>query len=235
MSDSGPNQTIQVDVWSDVACPWCYVGKRKLELGIQEFTSANPQTNIDVVFHSFQLDPSIPSDYEGTHQQYLVENKGFPAEQIGVMHDRLAGIGAAVGLNYNFDQVQTTNTQLAHELMQFAKTLGKQIELKERIMNAYFSLGQHVGKVDVLVGLAGQVGIDEAAARKVLVERTYRAEFEADVAQAREFGISGVPFFVIQNKYGIEGAQGPEMFVHAFETVQAELADSAPRLNEAEA
>lgn len=234
MSQTAFSQTIQVDVWSDVACPWCYVGKRKLELGIQQFEAANPQTNIDVVFHSFQLDPNIPTDYEGSHQQYLVENKGFPAEQIGVMHDRLAGIGAAVGLSYNFDQVQTTNTQLAHELMQFAKTLGKQIELKERIMNAYFSLGQHVGKVDVLVALAGQVGIDESAARRVLEERTYRNAFEADVAQAREFGISGVPFFVIQNKYGIEGAQGPEMFVHAFETVQAELADTALGQNQGE-
>jgi predicted DsbA family dithiol-disulfide isomerase len=235
MSESAGAQTIQVDVWSDVACPWCYVGKRKLELGISQFTAANPQTNIDVVFHSFQLDPNIPVDYQGTHQQYLVEKKGFPAEQIGVMHERLAGIGAAVGLNYNFDQVQTTNTQLAHELLQYAKTIGKQIELKEQIMNAYFSQGQHVGQVDVLVSLAGQVGIDEAAAREVLERRTYRDAFEADVSQAREFGISGVPFFVIQNKYGIEGAQGPEMFVHAFETVQSELAGKQPELSEAEA
>jgi predicted DsbA family dithiol-disulfide isomerase len=227
MTNAAPSQNIQVDVWSDVACPWCYVGKRKLELGIQEFTAANPQTNIDVVFHSFQLDPSIPVDYEGTHQQYLVENKGFPADKIGVMHERLAGIGASVGLEYNFDAVQTTNTQLAHELMQYAKTIGKQIQLKEQIMNAYFTLGKHVGRVDVLVELAGKVGIDGAAAREVLENRTYRDAFDADVAQARAFGISGVPFFVIQNKYGIEGAQGPEMFVHAFETVQAELASAS--------
>lgn len=216
------NPSIQVDVWSDVACPWCYVGKRKLELGIQEFTAVNPNTNIDVVFHSFQLDPTIPVDYEGTHQQYLVEKKGFPANQIGVMHERLAGIGASVGLEYHFEDVQTTNTQLAHELLQYAKTLGLQLALKERIMQAYFSQGKHVGKVDVLVELAAEVGIDPVAARQVLEERSYRDAFDADVAQAREFGIGGVPFFVIQNKYGIEGAQGPEMFVHAFQTVQAE-------------
>lgn len=216
------NPSIQVDVWSDVACPWCYVGKRKLELGIQEFTAVNPNTNIDVVFHSFQLDPTIPVDYEGTHQQYLVEKKGFPANQIDVMHERLAGIGASVGLEYHFEDVQTTNTQLAHELLQYAKTLGLQLALKERIMQAYFSQGKHVGKVDVLVELAAEVGIDPVAARQVLEERSYRDAFDADVAQAREFGIGGVPFFVIQNKYGIEGAQGPEMFVHAFQTVQAE-------------
>lgn len=215
-------KNIEVDVWSDVACPWCYVGKRKLELGIAQFTAAHPDVRVDVVYHSYQLNPDMPVDYQGTQAQYLGELKGFGADQIAQMNERMLGIAGSVGLKYDLVNQQMTNTGLAHQLLHYAKTQGKQIQMKERIMSAHFVEALHVGRADVLAQLAVEVGLDRGEVMRVLADGSFLEAFEADVAQARAFGIQGVPFFVIQNKYGIEGAQQPESFVHAFETVLAE-------------
>jgi predicted DsbA family dithiol-disulfide isomerase len=215
-------QSIKVDVFSDVACPWCYVGKRKLEQGITEFETANPGAKVEVEYHSYQLNPDMPVDYEGGQAEYLAQIKGFPLEQVAVMNQRLGGIAKDVGLDYDFEAMQMTNTHLAHQLLQFAKTKGKQQQMKERIMSAHFVEGLHVGKVDELVQLAADVGLDPREVKTVLENGSFRAAVETDIAQAREFGIQGVPFFVIQNKYGMEGAQNPDRFVYAFNTVLAQ-------------
>lgn len=220
-------QSIKVDVFSDVACPWCYVGKRKLEQGITEFEAANPGSKVEVEYHSYQLNPDMPVDYEGGQADYLAQIKGFPLEQVALMNQRLGGIAKDVGLNYDFDAMQMTNTHLAHQLLQFAKTKGKQQQMKERIMSAHFVEGLHVGKVDQLVKLATDVGLDAHEVKTVLENGSFKDAVEIDIAQAREFGIQGVPFFVIQNKYGMEGAQNPDRFVFAFNTV---LAEQAPNL-----
>ena len=220
-------QSIKVDVFSDVACPWCYVGKRKLEQGITEFEAANPGSKVEVEYHSYQLNPDMPVDYEGGQADYLAQIKGFPLEQVALMNQRLGGFAKDVGLNYDFDAMQMTNTHLAHQLLQFAKTKGKQQQMKERIMSAHFVEGLHVGKVDQLVKLATDVGLDPDEVKTVLENGSFKDAVEIDIAQAREFGIQGVPFFVIQNKYGMEGAQNPDRFVYAFNTV---LAEQAPNL-----
>jgi len=220
-------QSIKVDVFSDVACPWCYVGKRKLEQGITEFEAANPGSKVEVEYHSYQLNPDMPVDYEGGQADYLAQIKGFPLEQVALMNQRLGGFAKDVGLNYDFDAMQMTNTHLAHQLLQFAKTKGKQQQMKERIMSAHFVEGLHVGKVDQLVKLATDVGLDAHEVKTVLENGSFKDAVEIDIAQAREFGIQGVPFFVIQNKYGMEGAQNPDRFVYAFNTV---LAEQAPNL-----
>jgi len=223
-------QPIKVDVFSDVACPWCYVGKRKLEAGITEFEAANPGAKVEVEYHSYQLNPDMPVDYEGGQADYLASIKGFPLDQVAVMNQRLGAIAKDVGLDYDFEGMKMTNTHLAHQLLQFAKSKGLQQQMKERIMSAHFVEGLHVGQVEQLAKLAAEVGLDPTEVIRILETGSYRDAVETDIAQAREYGIQGVPFFVIQNKYGMEGAQNPDRFVYAFNTVLADQAKNDEEL-----
>ena len=216
------SEPIKVEVWSDVACPWCYIGKRKLENAISAFGAEGSQTPIQVEYHSFLLNPDMPIDYEGSQTDYLAEHKGMPRDQVISMTERLVGIAASVGLKYDMEHMHMTNTVLAHQLLQYAKTQGKQVEMKERIMSAHFVEALHVGRADVLAQLAAEVGLDRTEVMRVLESGEYLPAFEADIEQARAYGISGVPFFVIDGKYGISGAQNPETFVGAFNQILEE-------------
>ena len=216
------SEPIKVEVWSDVACPWCYIGKRKLENAISAFSAEGSQTPIQVEYHSFLLNPDMPIDYEGSQTDYLAEHKGMPRDQVISMTERLVGIAASVGLKYDMEHMHMTNTVLAHQLLQYAKTQGKQVEMKERIMSAHFVEALHVGRADVLAQLAAEVGLDRTEVMRVLESGEYLPAFEADIEQARAYGISGVPFFVIDGKYGISGAQNPETFVGAFNQILEE-------------
>jgi predicted DsbA family dithiol-disulfide isomerase len=218
------NEPIKVDIWSDVACPWCYIGKRKLEHAIDAFTAEGSQTPIQVEYHSFLLNPDMPVDYEGSQTDYLAEHKGMPRDQVISMTERLKGTAAAVGLNYDMEHMHMTNTVLAHQLLHYAKTQGKQVQMKERIMSAHFVEALHVGRIDVLAQLAADIGLDRAEVMRVLESGEFIPAFEADVEQARAYGISGVPFFVIDGKYGVSGAQNSEVFVGAFNQVLEERA-----------
>lgn len=210
---------IKVDVWSDVACPWCFIGKRKLEAGIEQFGG-----DVEVEFHSFELSPDTPDDFVGSTVEFLSERKGMPVDQVKQMLERVTGIAASVGLSFDFDAVKHTKTLRAHELLHFAKSQGKQLELKERLMSAYFEQGRVVSDVDELVTLAAEVGLDAGEARTALTNRTFGDAVQADIAQAREYGIQGVPFFVVNGKYGISGAQEASTFAAALEQVRDEEA-----------
>lgn len=207
MTDTTP---IKVDIWSDVQCPWCYIGKRKFEAGVKEF--GRP---VEIEYHSFELAPDTPVDFEGTPKEYLAERKGLSPEQVDVMLERVTGIAASVGLNYDYDSIKQTNMIKAHELLHLAKAHGKQIEMKERLLKAYFEEGKHVGKIENLADLAAEVGLDRAEVVDALTSETYLPAVKADMAQAQAYGISGVPFYVIDGKYGISGAQDPSTFAAA--------------------
>jgi len=194
-------EPIKVDIWSDVACPWCYIGKRRFESAVAEFPG-----EVEVEYHSFELSPDMPEDFEGDHEEYL-RSKGFPPEQLGAMLERVTQVAESVGLHYDYAANQPTNTLRAHELLHFAKAHGRQAEMKERLMSAYFVRGEHVGRIDELVRMAEELGLDGAAAREALVSRRYAAAVEADIRQAAAYGIRGVPFFVIDGRYGVSGAQ----------------------------
>ena len=222
MTESTENQSIKIDVWSDVACPWCYVGKRKLESGIAAFQASQPGVGVEVEYHSYLLNADMPVDYEGNQTDYLAEHKGMPRQQVIEMTARLAGIAAAVGLNYDFANMQMTNTVKVHQLLHYAKSKGKQLEMKERVLAAHFVEAKHVGRVADLADLAAEVGLDRDDVVRSLEANEFQDAFEADVAQAREFGITGVPFFVVDMKYGISGAQDATVFTGALETVLAE-------------
>lgn len=208
---------IKVDIWSDVQCPWCYIGKRKFEKGVELFGD-----NVEVEYHSFELAPDTPVDFEGTPIDYLSQRKGMPVEQVQEMLARVTDVARSVGLEYNYDAVHQTNTIKAHELMHFAKEHGKQAEMKERLLSAYFVEGKHVGLIADLADLAQDIGLDRGAVVDALTSSKYLSAVKADVAQAETYGISGVPFYVIDGKYGVSGAQDPDTFKNVLEQARDE-------------
>ena len=213
---------IKIDVWSDIACPWCYIGKRNLETGLAAASADDDAPSVEVEFHSFELSPDTPVDFEGGEAEYLSSHKGISAAQAREMLDRVSGIAADAGLAYRFDLLKHTNTVKAHELLHFAKEQGRQLELAERLMSAYFTEGRHLGREDELVSLAADAGLDPDAARRALQSGSYLPAVRADQAQATAYGINGVPFFVIDGKYGVSGAQPPEAFAQVVRQVWAE-------------
>jgi predicted DsbA family dithiol-disulfide isomerase len=217
---------IKVDIWSDVQCPWCYIGKRKFEAGVAAFGG-----EVVVEYHSFELAPDTPVDFDGTTADYLSQRKGMPLEQVTVMLERVTEIAQSVGLDYHMDDVHQTNTVKAHELLHFAKSKGLQLEMKERLLKAYFVEGKHVGRVADLAALATEIGLDGDEAAAALESGSFLPAVKADVALAQKYGIQGVPFFVIDGKYGISGAQDPEAFANALGQVASNRADTEPPAN----
>ena len=135
------SNAIKVDIWSDVQCPWCYIGKRKFEAAVAGFDG-----EVDVEYHSFELAPDTPVDFEGTPKDYLALRRGISADQADEMLERVTGIASSVGLDYDYDHVHQTNTVKAHELLHYSKSKGRQLEMKERLLKAYFINGEHVGR-----------------------------------------------------------------------------------------
>jgi predicted DsbA family dithiol-disulfide isomerase len=224
---------IKIDVWSDIACPWCYIGKRNLENGLAEVSADPDGPRVEVTYHSFELSPDTPVDFEGDEVSYLADHKGIPREQAREMIDRVTDVAAAAGLTYRYDLLQHTNTVKAHELLHHAKQNGKQLEMEERLMSAYFTEGKHVGRIDDLVALATEVGLDADETRAALESEKYLADVRADQDQARTYGINGVPFFVIDGKYGVSGAQPADAFAQIARQVWAERGAAASESVEA--
>ena len=208
---------IKVDIWSDIACPWCYIGKRKFENGARVFGGA-----VEVEYHSYELAPDTPVDFDGSEVDYLAGRKGMPKEQVIQLLARVTGIADSVGLHYDYDALKHTNTVKAHQLIHYAKAHGRQLDMKERLLKAYFIEGRHVGRDDDLADLAAEIGLDRADVLRALAANEYLADVHADQAQAAAYGIQGVPFFVIDGKYGISGAQDAEVFANALATVRDE-------------
>jgi len=208
---------IKVDIWSDIQCPWCYIGKRKFEAAL-----ADLDAEVEVEYHSFELAPDTPVDFAGSPLDYLSERKGIAPDQAQTMIERVVTIAAAVGLDYRYESIHQTNTVLAHELLHLAKAHGRQAELKERLLAAYFVEGRHVGRVDDLADLAAEVGLDRDEAVAALTDHRYLADVKADVAQAAAYGINGVPFFVFDQKYGVSGAQETATFRQVLQQVRTE-------------
>ncbi len=214
------SETIKVDIWSDVQCPWCYIGKRKFEAGAAIFGG-----DIEVEYHSFELAPDTPVDFDGSPIDYLSQRKGLPLKQVEEMLERVTGIAESVGLHYDYDSVHQTNTVISHELLHYAKSRGRQLDMKEALLKSYFVDGGHVGRIDDLADLAASIGLDRADVVRALTEHEFLADVKADVAQATAYGIQGVPFFVIDGKYGISGAQDPDTFAQALSQALTEKSE----------
>jgi predicted DsbA family dithiol-disulfide isomerase len=211
------SEPIKVDIWSDVQCPWCYIGKRKFEAAVAGFGG-----EVDVEYHSFELAPDTPVDFDGTPKDYLAQRKGVSPAQADEMLGRVTGIAASVGLDYDYDHVHQTNTVKAHELIHYAKSKGRQLDMKERLLKAYFIDGRHIGRIEDLADLAAEIGLDRDEVVLVLTDERYLPDVKADVAQAEAYGINGVPFFVFDEKYGVSGAQDAATFANVLEQVASE-------------
>ena len=215
-------EPIKIDIWSDVACPWCYIGKRNLEAGLAAFSNAEGSLPVEIEYRSFELAPDTPVEFAGSQVDFLVKHKGLSEDQVRAMLERVTGIAEAAGLDYDFDALQHTNTVKAHQLLHYAKTHGLQQEAKERLLRAYFIEGRHVGRVADLADLAAEIGLDRDDVMRSLQDDEYLADVRADMRQAQEYGVHGVPFFVIDGRYGISGAQPPSVFAGALAQVATE-------------
>lgn len=201
---------VSVEVWSDVACPWCYLGKRRLEKAIEA-----SGLDVDVRYRSFQLDPTIPHGQHLPHAELMAKKFGASDAQIEQMNQRLIDLGAAEGLDYRFDLYMQANTRDAHRLLHFAHARGRGVQLKDRLLRAQFTEGALVDDVDTLVALAAEVGLDEGDARAVLTSDAYDTDVQADIDEAKALGANGVPFFVFDRRFAVSGAQSLEVFEEA--------------------
>lgn len=206
---------MKIEIWSDIACPWCYIGKRRFETALEGFAHKD---DVDVEWRSFQLDPTLPDQYDGTETEYLSQAKGMPADQVRQMFDHVTQQAAGEGLNYDFDSIVVANSFTAHRFLHLAKTHGVMSEAKEALLSGHFEHGRNIGDVDYLAEVSQTLGIDTDETRRILASDEYSAEVKSDIAEARALGANGVPFFVIDRKYGISGAQPPEAFTQALDT-----------------
>ncbi|WP_229069091.1 DsbA family protein [Actinoplanes sp. DH11] len=211
------NSPIKVDVWSDIACPFCYIGKRKFEAA-----AATSGVAVEVEYHSFELSPDTPEDFAGSHADYLGAKLGAGPAQVRGMEKQTTALAATVGLDFQYDKVRPTRTRKAHELLHYAKAYGRQAETKDRLLAAYFTDGVNVGRVDELADVAAELGFDRADVVRSLESGEYAAAVTADIATAREYGIQGVPFFIFENKYAVSGAQDPATFAQVLAKVSDE-------------
>jgi predicted DsbA family dithiol-disulfide isomerase len=210
---------LNVEIWSDVVCPWCYIGKRRFESALARFPHRD---DIEVTWRSFELDPSAPALRTEDYAERLATKYGMTREQAVAKHEQLTEMAAREGLDFHFDRARSGNTFNAHRLLHLARERGVQDELKERLMRAYFSEGEPIGDVATLARLAEEVGISAADAQAVLSSDTFADDVRADEREAQELGINGVPFFVLDRRYGISGAQPAEVFEQALEQAWAE-------------
>jgi predicted DsbA family dithiol-disulfide isomerase len=210
---------MKIEIWSDVACPWCYIGKRHFESALEKFAHHD---EVDIVWRSFQLDPTLPTVSEETHTEHLQRKFGRSAAQVAEMNRQMQERANAVGLDYHFDEIKSANTFTAHRLIHFAAAHGLQGEMKERLMKAYWSEGLKLWDTDSLVQIATEIGLDADEARATLESEAYADDVRADFRRAGMFGIQGVPFFAIDEKYGVSGAQPVEVFSQVLEQAWAD-------------
>ncbi len=195
---------MQIEIFSDVVCPWCYIGKRRLEQALSTFPHA---AEVTITYRSYQLDPTAPRRSDQTVEQHLATKYGRTLDEARQMNQRVSDIAATVGLDFRLADAQRGNTFDAHRLLQLAAARGLQAELKERLMKAYFTEGTLISDHDQLAALAVEIGLDGAEVGAVLAGDDYADDVRADLALARGFGITGVPFFVVDRTYGVSGAQ----------------------------
>jgi predicted DsbA family dithiol-disulfide isomerase len=202
----------KVEIWSDVGCPWCFIGKRRFEAALDEFPHA---AEVEVMWRSFQLDPSLPERYDGTELDYLARRKGVDPARVEEMFAHVARQAELEGLAYDFESLVVANSFLAHQLIHLAAAHGQAAEAEERLFTGHFERGEDIGDLDHLVALAGELGLDGAEARAALTSGRYAEAVHADIAEARALGLRGVPFFVIDRAYGLSGAQPTDVFAEA--------------------
>lgn len=214
LNDSIPMNKMKVEIWSDIVCPFCYIGKTRLEEALKNFEHRD---QVEVIWRSFLLNPDQKTDTTISIHQYLADSKGWTlsyAKQAGAQVTEMA---AQSGLKFDFDKVVVASSIRAHQLVHLAAKSGVDQELMKLLFDAYFTEGKNIDDVEILAGLAVKVGISESAAKEVINSTTYLDEINQDIKLASEMGVRGVPFFVYLDKYVVSGAQDVETFKRSLE------------------
>lgn len=213
---------LHIDIWSDIACPWCYVGKRRLERALEQLPA---RELVRVAWHAFELDPSAPrqSSPSGPYAERLAKKYGSSVREARTRIDHLVSVAKADGLELDFEHVRPGNTFDAHRVLCYAKEVGLQDAVKERFLRGYLSEGEAIGEPEVVLQLAVRAGLSADRVSSILSSDTYAREVRADEAEAQRLGIHGVPFFVVAGRYGLSGAQPAETLLRALNLAWSEL------------
>jgi protein disulfide-isomerase len=211
---------MKIEIWSDVQCPFCYIGKRHLEIALDQL---KPTESIEIEWKSFQLDPTIPADLAPQNSfTYLAAKKGMSLEQSITMHENVTTMALAAGLNYHLEKTIISNSYNAHQLIQLAKTIKKGDEMEEILFDAYFCQGKNIGNIPTLIELGEQIGLTEPAIVTAITTNQFGDRINRDIQESQQIGVKGVPFFVFDRKYALSGAQPVEQFVSCIQKVISE-------------
>jgi len=218
---------MKIEIWSDVMCPFCYIGKRNFETALEQFTD---KKHIEVTWKSFQLDPSLPEVANETQEDYLVKHKGMSREQVKGLLAHVTQTARQAGLDYNLDKSVMANSQKAHQLIQFAKTKNLGDQAEERLFRAFFTEGKNIADIETLTQLGKDIGLDENELRTAFTDEKHRKLVNDDIQEARNLGVTGVPFFVFDRKYAISGAQPPQAFTETLTKSFSEWRKANPEI-----
>jgi predicted DsbA family dithiol-disulfide isomerase len=205
---------MEIQIWSDIMCPFCYIGKRRLEGALKQLELSD---EVKIVWKSFLLNPDIKTDPSRNSLEYLAETKGWTKEQTEEIVQNVVDMAKEEGLEYRMEDTKVANAMDAHRLIQLAKTVGKGDEIEERLFRAYFMEGKNIADMDVLVELGEEVGIPGDRVRESLEKGEFTDSIRRDIQESQQIGVRGVPFFVFDNQYAISGAQPVELFVQTME------------------
>ena len=205
---------MKVEIWSDVMCPFCYIGKRKFESALEQF---NHSSNIEIIWKSFQLAPDMKTDPTKNIDEYLATHKGMSIQQAKELNNQVSQRAKQVGLEFNFDKAIVANSFNAHRFSHLAKQHSLQNEVEERLFAAYFTEGKNTDDIQTLIQIGNEIGLDASEVKKVLKGNSYAEEVKADIYEAHQLGVRGVPFFVFDRKYAVSGAQESPVFLNTLE------------------
>ena len=213
-----------VRIWSDVRCPFCYIGKRKFERALAQFPHKD---KVDVIWHSFQLDPKLTTQPDLHSYDYLGRIKGLDREQVVEMHEHVSSVGKEVDINFNFERAVVANSFNAHRLIQMAKAKGVANTVEEELFKAHFTEGRNIDDHHTLVAVGTMAGLPSEEVKHMLASDLYAKDVHEDEAAARSIGIRGVPFFIINDRLAVSGAQATELFLRALDRAWKEAATSS--------
>ncbi len=219
---------MKIEIWSDIMCPFCYIGKRRFEKSLENTALKD---KVDIEWKSFQLNPDLQTDTSIRIDDYLSQHKGMPLAQAQALNAQVTQMAAQEGLVYNFDKSIVANSFKAHVLTHFAKQFGKQDEVEELLFQSYFTEGKNIDDIEVLKDIAERLAIDANSFEKAVVEGSIEDEVKMDMHEARQIGVQGVPFFVYDRKYAVSGAQPLELFEQTLQQAVEEWQEGASSAN----